>query len=748
MKKKRLNKIVLLVLLICIILGSVLGIEYFQDLKEKGRHYVSREEMIHYLSFAYDTNEYKNILEQNVENQISWSDIGFILKMLGITDYIDTTSMDLTSNKKIKKEEWSDIYFNIVDILDTEKTVNKLRIIVLDQEDSEKKTNIITDQGTYVYWDKNYFEKYGVYEVAIKGNEILGSFFDIEKETILSNVWLNQTNKEISIMLGEKEITFDKISLAGDDIKGICDIYFENSKIKKIIQKKDVIKGKLLSYNEKQIEVEGYGTIPCEDVFRLYQTYDNIIEKEKNEMVVGDDWIEFVVANGKISAGLITQPANMEMIRVLLLNNAGGTEQDKIELTSTDPFYVIVNDQNIKYEANELFELNKESNLFNSGSLRIESGATDGRIIVNSLKRSSGTPSYDGKLEIRKNENGLVLVNEITMEKYLYGVLPSEMPKSFGTEALKVQAVCARSFAYCQILKNNYSSYGAHVDDSTNCQVYNNLETNKESIEAVDDTKGLVVSYQENVVETYYFSCSSGHTTDFTAWGQEEDDDHKYLKGVFVGNSIDSKLDSDLSSEENFKKFIEATDEDWYDQEGNWFRWNCEMLNDDITNKINTKILERYKINPTLIQAYEGNKEVSIDKIRNLNEIQSIEVSKRNKNGNVLELTIKENGINIKIKSEYNIRTILGPSIKTAINKNNEEIEINGLLPSAFFNIKPNYDGNEKLIGWKFNGGGHGHGIGLSQTACKNMAEKGMKFEEILNYFYNDIELKDMYKEE
>ncbi|RDU22989.1 SpoIID/LytB domain-containing protein [Anaerosacchariphilus polymeriproducens] len=747
MKKKGFNQIVLIGFLFCIAISVFIGVKYLLEEKRQERFRISKEEMIHYLSIAYDSEkDCRNLFEKNLGNQIKWSDVGFILKSLDLTENIEISSTNLNSNDKILKEDWIPIYFEIIKKLKLEKAIRKEQIIVLHNDNKENKCTLLTDKGLYTYWDVNYFKQYGVYEVVVKGNEIVGGISDIKKESKLSNVWLASEEKGISIWLKDKKIKLNDITVKDQETNGICDLYIQNMKVKKIVKKKDVIKGKLLSFDDKQIEVEGYGTIPSEKDFRLYQIYDGIIEKEKNEMVIGDNWIEFVVADKKICAGLITQPLNMETIRVLLLNDNKEAFHDEIEISSAEPFYVIAGDKNIKYEGNEVFKIDKDTKLLDSSYLRIESGTNNGKIMVKSISRSLGEPSYEGTLEIRKKDDKLIIVNELAMENYLYGVLPSEMPSSFGKEALKVQAICARSFAYCQILNNDYAAYGAHVDDSTNYQVYNNLPTNEESIQAVDETKGLVATYNGEVVETYYFSCSSGHTTDFTTWGEEEDAAHGYLKGTYVGENIKNK-EPDLSSEENFKKFIKDNGKEWFDQSGNWFRWKCKILNKDIIKRVNAKILKRYDINPKQITAQKDNEEIPIKQIKKSKEIRKIEVSKRDENGNVLELTIVEDNAKIKIKSEYNIRAILGSVIKKAENKDEDEVEINGLLPSAFFYIEPQYDENKNIESWNFAGGGHGHGIGLSQTACKAMDSKGMTFKEILNYFYNNIEIKDMYKE-
>ena len=71
----------------------------------------------------------------------------------------------------------------------------------------------------------------------------------------------------------------------------------------------------------------------------------------------------------------------------------------------------------------------------------IEPSAASSRIQVLSLQRAYGIPSYRGRMEIVKKEQGLLLINELLLEEYLYSVVPSEMPSSYPAEALEAQAV-------------------------------------------------------------------------------------------------------------------------------------------------------------------------------------------------------------------------------------------------------------------------------------------------------------------
>ena len=95
------------------------------------------------------------------------------------------------------------------------------------------------------------------------------------------------------------------------------------------------------------------------------------------------------------------------------------------------------------------------------------------------------------------------MVNDLFLEDYLTKVVPSEMPPSYEKEALKAQAVCARTYAYRQIQGNTYSQYGAHVDDSTNFQVYNNTSANDKSTQTVKETYGKMLFYEDKPLRPF-----------------------------------------------------------------------------------------------------------------------------------------------------------------------------------------------------------------------------------------------------
>ncbi len=81
--------------------------------------------------------------------------------------------------------------------------------------------------------------------------------------------------------------------------------------------------------------------------------------------------------------------------------------------------------------------------------------------------------------------------------------------------------MCARTYAYRQIQGNAYGQYGAHVDDSTNFQVYNNISTSERTDQAVNETCGQMLFYNDKPIEAFYYSTSCGHGADGSVWGNE-----------------------------------------------------------------------------------------------------------------------------------------------------------------------------------------------------------------------------------
>ncbi len=402
---------------------------------------------------------------------------------------------------------------------------------------------------------------------------------------------------------------------------------------------------------------------------------------------------------------------------------------------------------------------------------RIVLAPSDGRVVfcpadesagirVASVTRGQGAPVCPGRLEVSCEESGLVLVNELYMEDYLKRVLPSEMPLSYETEALKAQAVCARTYAYRQIRGNSCRQYGAHVDDSTHYQVYNNSDTGREAAEAVDATYGQILMYGDSAAETYYFSTSCGHTTDMGAWGQEPQRT-PYLHAVEVrpdGGAIETggaadadsgaaengiagdgpvvngewydgvktaALDgeaagsSDPSGEEAFAAFIRAGGSSGGQAD---FEASCSMY--------------RWQTRITASQLQEN--------IPDIGRITDVQVAVRGAGGVAQRVIVTGTGGTKEIEGESRIRAALGHPGSVITKAGGSTLSGWESLPSAFLSIEGGTAENGEPC-WTIYGGGYGHGIGMSQNGAQAMAKQGWKYGDILDFFYAGTRMETVY---
>lgn len=551
----------------------------------------------------------------------------------------------------------------------------------------------------------------------VREGEVAGIGQVLEENVIYENVWIDQAvDGQIFVHAGTIAREF---SLPGKGAKeeelvhNIADLYLEAGKLKKVTIKKDRIQGTVLAVDEDAIEIEGYGRIETAAGFRVYKVYGDYEEQSRNDILVGYNLQEFVAAEGKLCAALTVRPFSAERIRVLLMNNDFQStfhSQVSVTLTCDGTLSYGTKEKKENVKAGEPITISPEDERLKEGRLVITPSSLIGGIQIDSLMRGQGIPVYDGILEIRREGDSLVLVNDLLLEDYLKKVVPSEMPASYEMEALKAQAVCARTYAYRQIIGNSYSKYGAHVDDSTNYQVYNNVATADTTNQAVDETCGKLLFYNDQPVEAYYYSTSCGHGTDGSVWGGSNDST-PYLKAVELQ---ESRQCLDLTSNSAFDQFIRNTDIPSFDSGYGMYRWTALYKGSTLGNQLG------------------------------LGWIDSIQIEERGPGGVVKRMTITDvNGSQRTYQNQMEVRTALGSRDLEIEQKNGKEATGMNLLPSAFISIHEvgtAKDGSKLFQIW---GGGYGHGAGMSQNGAQGMAEEGKNYQQILEFFYEGAELRE-----
>lgn len=124
---------------------------------------------------------------------------------------------------------------------------------------------------------------------------------------------------------------------------------------------------------------------------------------------------------------------------------------------------------------------------------------------------------YRGILMVQNKNGKLTVINNVPLEDYIRGVVPSEMPSSWATEAHKAQAIAARSYALANLGKR--ARYGYDLKDTPEDQAYRGASAETADTNyAVDQTKGIVLTYNMKVISAYY-SASAGGMTNTNSWG-------------------------------------------------------------------------------------------------------------------------------------------------------------------------------------------------------------------------------------
>lgn len=367
---------------------------------------------------------------------------------------------------------------------------------------------------------------------------------------------------------------------------------------------------------------------------------------------------------------------------------------------------------------------------------------TVGTFTVLSISRALGTPSYEGNLEMSLVGGRILLTNEIIMEDYLKNVVPSEMPTSWNMEALKSQAVAARTYAYREIYNKNFMNLGYVVDDSEYSQVYNNQAEHDRTNQAIRETMGITMFNNNEPIVAYYFSASSG----LLAKGNEvwiENgivEDIPYLQG---GNLTTETVD--FTDEDSILSFYRKLSLTAPSGNSSYFRWAVTMNKEQLRATLNHNL-------PLMIPGNEQSYPVLKDGVwvtsetfpTDIGAINNIFVSERGSSGVVMSLQIEAENITFRICNQYNIRFTIRPMncgsdvvryYTTGNSVSYKSSDKNpSILNSGFFALE--WIGDELT----FFGGGNGHGVGMCQYSANYYAGTGMIYTEILNVFYKNIE--------
>lgn len=286
-------------------------------------------------------------------------------------------------------------------------------------------------------------------------------------------------------------------------------------------------------------------------------------------------------------------------------------------------------------------------------------------IFVKEIKEQNINSNVINNKNVRiQRTNGSI--DTVPFESYIIGVLAGEMPANFELEALKAQALAARSYVLKKMEQNKNNDYD--IVDTVMNQVYldesqmkakwkDQYEEKLQKItKAVNDTQGEYIAYNGEVIQAFFFSTSSGKT---------ENSEEVFQESLPYLRSVDSTWDSDVSP---------------------------------VFNEIYKFILEEFYQKLNL--PYEEKLQINIVDTTSTGRIKNIEINRQ------------------KFKAS---------DLTKLLN-----------LRSTYFNIEQN--GNIITIQTK----GYGHGVGMSQYGAQAMALKGYNYQEIIKYYYQNVEILKM----
>ncbi len=431
-----------------------------------------------------------------------------------------------------------------------------------------------------------------------------------------------------------------------------------------------------------------------------------------------------------------------ETIRVLLTTtDFAAKEHDEVKIRSEKPFVVKTGEKEKRCEGGEEFCVRAAD--MGEETIKINS-TEEAKLEITSIKRGERTPSYRGTLELKKSGEKIRVINELLLEQYLYGVLPSEMPAEYPEAALRAQAVCARSYAKKQKQNDRLKEYDAQVDDSVAYQVYQSQPEDERANKAVDDTKGLVVCSGNTLASTYFFATSCGVTTssDSVAFSDRE---IPYLAGQVQSTDISDekkaerdRLAADTYAEDAlFCEFLEK-DQEVLEKEEPWFRWNTTISLEQMEKNINERLADRCEKTPDRIEVRKGEGIYEKRRVENIGKLKRVIIKKRGCGGVAQTAIIVGTEATIRVTSEYNIRMLLFSGEAVIQRKDGKEVTGLSMLPSGFFVLK-------RVGGtYEIKGGGYGHGVGMSQTGARQLANLGKNEQEIICHYFPGVSILSM----
>ncbi len=351
-------------------------------------------------------------------------------------------------------------------------------------------------------------------------------------------------------------------------------------------------------------------------------------------------------------------------------------ESTVILLNENKPAALIKEGNKLMFSADgNLLTLNISGKIFNGKYFELKPQNKDEFVFYNGKK-------YYGFLKFTSDGENINVINKVSLDDYLKGVVPAEMPAGNNSyfQALKAFAICARTYALMK-LNEDQSYYDVYID--TRDQVYGGADVETElSDKAIDETRNLILTYDGKPAKVFYHACCGGHTAN--AKNVFGINNAPYLEGVQDGDPPNCSIAPNFSWEEYYPAGVFV-----------------DRLRD--AGLISSK---DYKL-------------------------KSINVESRFKSGRVDVLSIKLSSANNDIKTVK----LTGNEIRTVI----RTADNSAILKSTLFKIHVENNGDVVI-----NGRGNGHGVGLCQWGAIHQSTEGKNYKQILSFYFPGTVIKEL----
>ncbi len=444
--------------------------------------------------------------------------------------------------------------------------------------------------------------------------------------------------------------------------------------------------------------------------------HDFQASQEKNQSILEETTIENPVDFSVTTVPLVTPVTdNREDIPEIRIGLASKIQRLKIK-TGSKYLLTVKGGGSLNGEANEILLFVRTSQgieVYNqSGGRLIKSwqtftlsyedpGATslifDAKFGNGSYWLKGNPRVYRGVIELLPKNIGLTVVNRVNMEEYLYGVVPAEIPASWPRAALEAQAVAARTYALANL--GRYRIQGFDLLATPASQVYIGVTQEAPQVnEAVNATRGMILTFEGKPAGAFYYDNSGGYTESGAfVWG----DDRPYLQAlpekpmaVRTQKLTPDELSAWLTSQPDCATY----------REGHFvrsaYRWTLWITREQIESRIHRKA--------------------------RVGRIKAIIPMERGISGRVKRVMVK------------------GTAGSYIVNSASIPYRLGGLR-STLFVVQPKLGRDGLPESFIFNGGGWGHGVGMSQSGAAGMALDGASASEILSYYYPGTELVNKY---